>query len=85
VKNNTITIDDRVAVKAGAGCKAVKGDKTKVTRTPKKRPTMVKAALGDKNDTFVDRGLVWDMSVTAFGGAGDALSTTVGSGAAVSL
>src|SRR5690349_19748774 len=47
MKNNTITIDDRVAVKAGAGCKAVKGDKTKVTCTTGKRPTLVKAALGD--------------------------------------
>jgi hypothetical protein len=30
---NTITIDDRVAISAGKGCKKVKGDKTKVICT----------------------------------------------------
>src|SRR6188508_2036217 len=36
---NTITIDDVVAVKAGKGCKKVKGDKTKVRCTTRKAPT----------------------------------------------
>src|SRR5688572_3920261 len=42
----TITIDDKVAVRAGKGCKAVKGDKTKVRCTTTKAPTRVRVYLG---------------------------------------
>ncbi|MEU4691794.1 calcium-binding protein [Actinoplanes sp. NPDC023714] len=48
----TITIDDRVTLKAGKGCKQVKGDKTRVRCTTKKTPTLLTAYLGDKNDNF---------------------------------
>jgi Ca2+-binding RTX toxin-like protein len=46
----TVTIDDRFAIKAGSGCKAVRGDKTKVKCTTTKNPTMLRAVLGDKDD-----------------------------------
>ena len=36
---STITVDDQVAIKAGAGCKAIRGDKTKVRCTTRKAPT----------------------------------------------
>jgi serralysin len=49
---NTVTVDDRVAIKAGAGCKAVKGDKTKVRCTPKKAPTRVRVDTYDRNDAI---------------------------------
>lgn len=48
----TVILDDRVAIKAGAGCKAVKGDKTKVKCTTKKYPKLIKVSLGHKNDIF---------------------------------
>ena len=35
-----VTIDDKVAVKAGKGCKAVRGDKTKVRCTTSKTPKL---------------------------------------------
>ncbi|MBO3740926.1 calcium-binding protein [Actinoplanes flavus] len=64
---NTITVDDRVAVKAGAGCKAVKGDKTKVRCTTKTAPTRVRVSTYDRNDTIVNN---TGLSMTAFGGIG---------------
>src|SRR4051812_2798556 len=36
---NTITVDDRVTIKVGAGCKRVKGDKTMARCTPGTAPT----------------------------------------------
>ncbi|MFF5294442.1 calcium-binding protein [Paractinoplanes globisporus] len=47
---NTVTFDDRVTIKAGTGCAAVKGDKTKVRCTTKKTPTAVYVYLNDGND-----------------------------------
>jgi serralysin len=63
----TVTIDDRVTVKAGKGCKAVKGDKTKVRCTTSKTPTRVRVYLYDLNDSVVDRS---DLPMTADGGTG---------------
>ncbi|MBB2945650.1 Ca2+-binding RTX toxin-like protein [Actinoplanes lutulentus] len=51
----TITINDSVPLKAGKGCKPVKGDKTKVKCTTKKAPTQITAHLGDKNDALSNR------------------------------
>ncbi|MEU4691793.1 calcium-binding protein [Actinoplanes sp. NPDC023714] len=51
----TVTIDDRVKIKPGKGCKAVKGDRTKVRCTTKKNPAEVAAYLYDGNDTLVNR------------------------------
>ncbi|MFF0372941.1 calcium-binding protein [Actinoplanes missouriensis] len=51
----TITVDDRVAITAGKGCKKVKGDKTKVRCTTKKAPTRVRVYTYDRNDTIVNR------------------------------
>ena len=45
-----VTIDDKVAVKAGKGCKAVRGDKTKVRCTTSKAPNWVRVYTGDKAD-----------------------------------
>ncbi|MBB3099933.1 hypothetical protein FHR83_007649 [Actinoplanes campanulatus] len=64
---NTITVDDRVAVKAGAGCKAVKGDRTKVRCTTKIAPTRVRVNTYDRNDTIVNN---TGLSMTADGGTG---------------
>jgi Ca2+-binding RTX toxin-like protein len=57
-KGNTFTIDDRVAIKAGKGCKPVKTDKTKVRCTTTKAPTQVQIYTYDgvdsiRNDTNV--------------------------------
>jgi Ca2+-binding RTX toxin-like protein len=65
---NTVTLDDRVKIKAGKGCTAVKGDKTKVRCTVKKGPTGVDVRLYDRNDA------VWNNSglpMTADGGSGN--------------
>ncbi|MFC7530351.1 calcium-binding protein [Actinoplanes sp. GCM10030250] len=64
---NTVTVDDRVAVKAGKGCKKVKGDKTKVRCKPGKPPTRVRVSLGAKNDSVVNRS---GLAMTASGGDG---------------
>ncbi|GAA1589080.1 calcium-binding protein [Actinoplanes couchii] len=64
---NTITVDDVVTVKAGKGCKQVKGDKTRVRCTPTKAPTRIQVWTYDRNDTIVNR---TDVGMTADGGAG---------------
>ncbi|MBG0560423.1 calcium-binding protein [Actinoplanes aureus] len=64
---NTITIDDQVAVRAGKGCKAVKGDKTLVRCTPAKAPTRVLVYTYDRADK-IDNGT--DVRMTADGGTG---------------
>jgi Ca2+-binding RTX toxin-like protein len=64
----TVTIDDRVAVKAGRGCKAVKGDRTRVTCTTTKATAWLQITLGDKNDTVQNKAGV---TMSAQGGAGN--------------
>ena len=64
---NTITIDDGQQLKAGTGCVAVSGDKTKVRCTPAATPTGVQVDLGDGNDVLVN---LTDLPLTAFGRAG---------------
>jgi Ca2+-binding RTX toxin-like protein len=65
---NTITIDDKVTVKPGKGCKAVKGDKTKVRCTTKRTPTRVGIYTYDRNDTVVNK---TGLAMTADGGTGN--------------
>ena len=67
-KGNVVTIDDRVRVKAGKGCKAVKGDKTKVRCTVKKGPTRVNVWLYDRNDSVVNNS---GLPMSAEGGSGN--------------
>ena len=64
----TVTIDDRVAVKAGKGCKQVKGDKTKVRCKTGKAPTKVAVDLYDRNDSVVNNS---DLRMEADGGDGN--------------
>ncbi|WP_412744213.1 calcium-binding protein [Krasilnikovia sp. MM14-A1004] len=64
----TITIDDRVPLTAGKGCKAVKGDRTKVQCTPATAPTRIRVYLGDKNDSVVNQ---TDLGMSAYGGSGN--------------
>jgi serralysin len=64
---NTVTIDDRFAIKAGKGCKAVKGDKTKVRCTTGKAPTRVRVLVGYGNDVVVNKS---DLPMTADGNLG---------------
>ena len=65
---NTITIDDKVAVKAGKGCKAVKGDKTKVKCTTSRVPTRVRVYTYDRTDSVVNK---TNLAITADGGTGN--------------
>ncbi|GGN34354.1 Ca2+-binding RTX toxin-like protein [Actinoplanes campanulatus] len=61
----TVTIDDKYKIKAGKGCTAVPGDKTKVTCTGAKYASI---RLGSKNDILVNKsGLI----VYAFGSTGN--------------
>ncbi|MBO3739528.1 calcium-binding protein [Actinoplanes flavus] len=62
----TITIDDRVAIRAGKGCKAVKGDKTRVRCTPKAYQG-VSVYLGSGDDRVTNRS---DVPMVALGGSG---------------
>ncbi|GLY05187.1 MULTISPECIES: calcium-binding protein [Actinoplanes] len=52
---NTIIIDDVVKIRAGKGCVAVKGDKTKVKCKSKGEPTKIRVHLRDKNDKLVNK------------------------------
>lgn len=63
----TVTIDDRVAVRAGKGCKPVKGDPTRVRCTTSRTPDQVRVFTYDRNDTVVNRS---DLPLTANGGPG---------------
>jgi Ca2+-binding RTX toxin-like protein len=62
---NSVTIDDVVTVKPGAGCKKV--DVTKVRCTPRKAPTWVRVYTYDRNDSIVNKS---DLGMTADGGTG---------------
>ncbi|GAA0439989.1 hypothetical protein Aca07nite_48210 [Actinoplanes capillaceus] len=64
---NRITIDDRVAVKAGPGCKAVKGDRTRVVCRIRTASTRIQITTGDRADTIVNR---TGLGMTADGGTG---------------
>ncbi|GGN46764.1 Ca2+-binding RTX toxin-like protein [Actinoplanes campanulatus] len=52
---NTVTIDDRVTIKPGAGCKRVGGDKTRVRCTTSGAPTGGAIHTYDENDTVVNQ------------------------------
>ena len=54
-----MTINDKVAVKAGPGCKKVRGDKTKVRCTTSGTPTELDAWLEDKNDKLTNKANLW--------------------------
>ena len=68
ISGRTVTLNDKVAIKAGKGCKAVKGDKTKVKCTTKKKTTKLSVALGDKNDSVNNKTSVY---LLADGGSGN--------------
>jgi Ca2+-binding RTX toxin-like protein len=68
ISGRTVTLNDKVAIKAGKGCKAVKGDKTKVKCTTKKKTTKLSVALGDKNDYVSNKTSVY---MLADGGSGN--------------
>jgi Ca2+-binding RTX toxin-like protein len=66
---NTVTIDDRVAVKPGKGCRKI--DKTKVKCKTAKTPTRVRVSTYDRVDRIVNNA---DLAMTANGGtAGDTI------------
>ncbi|BEL10063.1 hypothetical protein Q0Z83_082540 [Actinoplanes sichuanensis] len=64
----TVTFDDRVAIRAGKGCKAVKGDKTKVRCTTTKNPAWIRVSLGNGHDAVVNR---TDVRMAVWAGTGD--------------
>ncbi|MBW6432738.1 hypothetical protein KZ829_03155 [Actinoplanes hulinensis] len=51
----TVTVDDRVALKAGKGCSKVRGDATKVRCTVRADWDLFVADLGDRSDRFVNK------------------------------
>ncbi|MBM2614744.1 calcium-binding protein [Actinoplanes sp. LDG1-06] len=63
----TVTIDDRIPVRAGKGCAAVKGDSTKVRCTTSQTPNQVRVFTYDLNDTVINKS---DLPLTANGGPG---------------
>ncbi|GIF41159.1 calcium-binding protein [Actinoplanes xinjiangensis] len=65
---NTVTVDDRVAIKAGPGCKAVRKDKTKVTCRVVKAPTQLRVYTYDAADSITNR---TNLSLSASGGTGN--------------
>ncbi|GAA3947387.1 calcium-binding protein [Actinoplanes auranticolor] len=67
ISGRTVTLNDKVAIKAGKGCKAVKGDKTKVKCKTKKKTSRLSVALGDKNDWVLNKTSVY---MLADGGSG---------------
>ena len=72
----TVTVDDRVAVRAGKGCQRVKGDRTRVRCTIGKKPTRGTVDLGDRSDTLTNR---TDLRLYVYGGTGND-TVTGGSG-----
>ena len=68
----TVTVDDRVAVKAGKGCKAVKGDRTRVRCTTAKATTKLYVYTYDRNDSVVNKAAL--RSVIDGGTAADRLT-----------
>lgn len=64
----TVTIDDRVAIKAGKGCVAVRGDATKVRCTTAATPWQVLVFTHDGNDVIRNNSV---HRMTANGGAGN--------------
>jgi Ca2+-binding RTX toxin-like protein len=68
ISGRTVTLNDKVAIKAGKGCKAVKGDKTKVKCKTSKKTTKISVALGDKNDSVSNKTSVY---MLADGGSGN--------------
>ncbi len=68
ISGRTVTLDDSVPLKAGKGCKAVRGDKTKVKCTTAKKTAGLNVALGDKNDTVKNKTAV---PMLVDGGAGN--------------
>jgi Ca2+-binding RTX toxin-like protein len=63
-----VVLNDRVAVKAGAGCKAVKDDKTKVICSSSRRLRELFVKLGAGNDTLVNH---TNLGVQVDGGTGN--------------
>ena len=63
----TVTVDDKVAIKVGAGCARVKGDKTRARCTPGAAPTRLRVYTYDRDDTVVND---TDLPITADGGTG---------------
>jgi Ca2+-binding RTX toxin-like protein len=77
MRGRTVTLDDRVAVTAGRGCRAVDGDVTIVTCRIPQRSGRLSVRLGDGDDSLTDQTSI-DMladggigSDTILGGAGD--------------
>jgi hypothetical protein len=48
ISGRTVTLNDKVAIKAGKGCKAVKGDKTKARCTTSQNPNWFRVYTGDR-------------------------------------
>jgi serralysin len=71
VNGTTVTIDDSVKLKAGAGCAAVSGQSTVVTCVLDD-PSSMTVNLGDRNDRLSTTSA---LNLTVFGGTGDDVLT----------
>ena len=71
----TVTIDDRVTITPGTGCRRVGTDATRVVCTTTSTPTLVTMSAGDKNDTIVNK---TGLAMNGYGGSGN--DTVTGSG-----
>jgi Ca2+-binding RTX toxin-like protein len=67
LSGRTVTFDNKVTVKAGKGCKAVKNDVTKVTCTTSAATEWVTVSLGDKNDAVRNQ---TGLGMSVWGGTG---------------
>lgn len=67
---HTVTVDDVVPLAAGTGCRAVKGDNTKIICTTVPAPNWLTVYVYDGNDTVVNKTA---LSMYANGGFGDDL------------
>jgi len=63
-----VTIDDKVTINAGTGCRRVGSDVTKVACTTTATPTAVTVQAGDKNDIVTNKS---DLGMVAAGGSGN--------------
>ncbi|XVU25337.1 hypothetical protein ACQPZJ_50580 [Actinoplanes sp. CA-054009] len=63
-----LTIDDTVPIKAGGGCKAVKGDRTKVHCGTGELTEKLQVSTFDRNDSITNK--TW-LQLIAYGGAGN--------------
>ncbi|GGN26228.1 Ca2+-binding RTX toxin-like protein [Actinoplanes campanulatus] len=67
ISGRTVTLDDKVAITPGKGCKAVSGDRTKVRCTTSAKTAKLDVNLGDKNDWVRNKTSVYLLATGSLG------------------